>query len=800
MKNLILLILLLTATGFAQQFIISGEVRDKENDNTLSFANIRVAGTYLGTAANRAGNYELKLKPGNYILIASYIGYFSDTVKVDITSDLKGINFNLIPSKIELQEITITPGENPAYPIIRKAIERKKIRNGMLNSYELEAYTKGIVKTDQEITPGGQSISLSFSGTDTANLFISGILENQSKGYFQKPDKFKEIIIARKQSANIPSTLNILTGGRFIQNFYEERINFLGSQLRGPVADDAVTYYYYMLEDMEAINNIPVYKIYITPDNTSDPGFQGYIYITDNTYDLIMVDLNLNRAANTGGIFDTINVFQQFNRYDDIYMPADYRLFTTANILSLVRIGFEVNTILYDYKINEPVPDNIFNKAIVTVLPEADDRDSIFWADIQSIPNTFEEQAAYRRIDSIQNIEVTFWDEFSMLSTRVNFGKNYAVSGPLSLYHFNRVEGHALDFGFYASDLMKNRFNSSLDLGYGFSDKRFKTDFRSSYLFGKYRTGRVSLNLHNNISDLFGESVQYNELTSTLLALLSKYEFRDYYYSRGAGIKISDEIFPVLQLNLGYNYLKDISAEKNSEYSFFARDRVYSENQQINNSEINSATAGFRIDFRNYIEDGQRRRRISEGKSYIIIGGEVSAADNDILNTTHNFTLFSGNLEGVLRSFRSTFIVYRIFGLYSRGQVPYQMLYSLPGNINLTAINYSFRTLGVNEVVGDRVVTANLEYNLRDELFRILRIPILKDSELQMKVFLNPAISYATGNYDDLGIDIKEFRSPFYETGFSIGHVLFPIELSFSWKLNYRNGNNFRFGIGTFLY
>lgn len=39
------------------------------------------------------------------------------------------------------------------------------------------------------------------------------------------------------------------------------------------------------------------------------------------------------------------------------------------------------------------------------------------------------------------------------------------------MYHFSRVEGHALDFGVFVDDAFNRRFNSSLKLSYGFSDK-----------------------------------------------------------------------------------------------------------------------------------------------------------------------------------------------------------------------------------------------------------------------------------------------------------------------------------------
>src|SRR5690606_23057461 len=153
---------------------------------------------------------------------------------------------------------------------------------------------------------------------------------------------------------------------------------------------------------------------------------------------LIKVDLTLNRAANPGGIFDTISVFQQFLLYEDsLYMPVDYRLFATASYLSLIRIGFELNTVLYNYEINPVINEDIFSKAIITVQPEADDKDSSYWVSTQTIPNTSEEKTAYHRIDSIRNVPKGFWDRFSFLSTTMELTDNFEVTAPLGIYHFN---------------------------------------------------------------------------------------------------------------------------------------------------------------------------------------------------------------------------------------------------------------------------------------------------------------------------------------------------------------------------
>jgi len=221
-------------------------------------------------------------------------------------------------------------------------------------------------------------------------------------------------------------------------------------------------------------------------------------------------------------------------------MPVDYRLFANANYLGLARFGFEINTILYDYKLNDQLDENIFDKAIVTVLPDADKKDSSFWQNIQTIPNTTEEEIAYLRIDSLKNVPQTFWDNFSILSPRMQLNDNLSVSAPISMYHFNPVEGHALDYGFFIDDLVEERLNSSLNFSYGFANKKLKTDFLIQYLLGNYRTTELNFGTFNKTKILFGESDNYNELTSTLLALLSKYSFRDYYYSKGFSLGFYD--------------------------------------------------------------------------------------------------------------------------------------------------------------------------------------------------------------------------------------------------------------------
>lgn len=785
-----------------QTFTLSGKVTDTQSGEALPYSNVRVINTTLGTAANSNGAYEIKLSSGTYSLVASYIGYYSDTVKVELTKNITGIDFKLSRTEIILPDIVIRPGENFALEIIRKAIEKKKVRNAKLNTYEFEAYTKGHIKTTDEISARGRTVSAGVgTESDSAKLKITGILENQSKGYFKKPDQFKETILARKQSANFPPTINVLTGGRLIQNFYEDDIRFFGGRLPGPIADDALDYYYYYIDRMVMKNDRKVYKLFFRVENPDDPGFQGSIFINDSTYELIQVELELNRSANVGGIFDTISIFQQFTSYDDIYMPVDYRLFAKGNVLGLVEFGFELNTILYDYKINPELSDDIFTKAIVTVLPDADKKDSLYWTTTQTIPNTKEETTAYERIDSLQRLPFSFWDQFSWVSTRTYFSENFSINGTLNFWRFNRVEGFTPRLGFYFEDYFDQRLNSDIDFAYGFSDERFKTDFFFEYLLGDYRTTSLTLNAYNTIKILFGSSDEYADLTASLLALLNKEEFRNYYYSAGFDFKVESEVFPVLALSAGFLNRKDKSAQNNTDFSFFKKDKEYPANPNIYEATINALTAGFKLDFRDYIEDGYFRRRVSSGSYYTTFEGDVTHSNKDWLSSDLNFTTYRLYINNFIPTFRSSFINLDLFGMYNNGALPYQDMYALPGNINLLSKSFTFRTLKVNEIFGERVATLNLEYNFRDELYKLLKVPGFKDWEITLNVFFNSAITeIGDESAALLPVEIKTFNKPFYEIGFGLGQGIIPFQLEFAWKLNYRGSNNFVISLNTFAF
>ena len=802
MKKIFTILFIISFSSiFSQQFVLKGKISDNNSKEPLSYANLRIVGTTIGTSANITGDYELKLKPGQFKIVTSYIGYKSDTVSVNLNQNIN-VDFLLEQMPVRFEEITVLPKENPALEIIRRTIKSKHTREDKINSYIFKAYTKGLIKTTKDLVAADRSIDLSIGESDTASLKITGIIENESKGYFKKPSYYKDEIIARKQSANAPSTINILTGGRLLQNFYTNDIQFFGRPLVGPIADDALDYYYYIIEDTLALDNGNVFQIGFEPIDKSDPGFYGKLFIADSSFALVKLNVNLNDAANPGRLFDKINIFQQYVPFsDDIFMPIDYRLFVEGNFLGIVKFGFELNSIFYDYKINEPIEDDIFDMAVIKVLPDADKKDSSFWKSTQTIPNTLEEMNAYKRIDSLESVPRTFWDNFSFLAATLDFNNNYSITGPLGLYSFNHIEGHTFNLGGQIHDELDKRLNAELSFSYGLADKRFKTNFSSKYFLGEYRTASLSVNAYNKITDLFGESVYYNDLTSTLTSLFGKYDFRDYYYTTGWNAKLSDEVFPILELGFGVINRADKNAFHNSDFSIFNRSKKYKENKTIYETKINAVSASFTLDFRNFIEDGFRRFRISQNKAYAVLSGEALFSNKSALKSSLDFNSYQLELSGRIPSYKSSSISFILKGLYSTGTTPFQMLHALPGIIEEVSKNNSFRTLNLGEIYGDKGFIFNFRHDFNDEFFRLFGLQKIVDWQLTLTAHFNVAMMEISDKSKSiLQHSFAEFKHPFYELGFGIGQMLFPFPLEFTWRLNYRGKNDFVISINSLVF
>jgi len=164
--------------------VVSGTVRDGETGVPLFPATIRVGGTNAGTVTNPDGRFEIPVARLPVNLLCSHIGYRSDSLSVG-SSD--SVLFALIPVVYEMEELVVS-AEDPATSIMRKVIERKRLRYLKLESLKANAYTRLTLRKDSTIV---------------------SVIESMSEAFWHKKKGWREILVAKRTTRNMEEDISL---------------------------------------------------------------------------------------------------------------------------------------------------------------------------------------------------------------------------------------------------------------------------------------------------------------------------------------------------------------------------------------------------------------------------------------------------------------------------------------------------------------------------------------------------------------------------------------------------------------
>ncbi|MDQ3020448.1 MAG: DUF5686 and carboxypeptidase regulatory-like domain-containing protein [Bacteroidota bacterium] len=771
-----LITILILQKSYSQTHEVSGTIYDAQTGKSLEYVTIKVADTTLGTTADKDGKYFIRLKPGGNKLIFSYIGYKTDTSNVYIEDKNIVREIFLTVSEIMTDAIEVY-GEDPAYEIIRKAIRYKREFKKNLNEYEYDAYSKFVIRSNRSEIP---KTEIPKDSSGKTMLGIYGILESETKGYFKKPDLQKQIVEAKKETANIVRGFAI----PLIVNFYDEKLDFNEFKIPTPLSDNPFDDYEYKLIGTTSMDSTLIYKIQVINSTNTRPLLKGTIYIADSLFSLMRVDLSTNDAARPVGI-DKIIFQQKFSSYSDrknkkniFWMPTDVHIFAEGSFMGLIKFEADVFTIVSDYQLNKKAPKGIFDEFVIKVMPDAK-KDSSYWAKNQLIKNTTEEKKAYKKIEFEDKKKDK---ELKIGLTSLNYGKHFSTR-PLSYYHFNRVSGNTLMFNLgYRGRL--NRVNTDFNFGYGFSDKKtkYQINYTQRFLNDKRLTFNASIFRKVqplSLSDYFGISVFYN----TIKALFFKEDNLDFYYSSGYNVEMNYRIVPQLRVGLLYNQEKQITATKNTNYSILKKDQQYITNPPINDGFQRLLGVSFRIDPNSFRAIDWGDGDISRFKisSYPQLTLDFTYSGKNF-SSTYEYRKYSAILLG--KNYINSILNFRYrFGIeYASGQVPFQSLLYFRSNTGTIDAPLGFTALKYQEFLGDRIFFFNFENNFGKLLWG--NIPILKNFNL-IGLFNMGRNEISDANYDLAANKNFTISNGIYmEAGFGIGRILDIFRIDFAWRLN----------------
>jgi len=560
----------------------------------LSFATVYARGTTLGTTSNDEGSYSLQLPEGKYTLEYQYLGYRPETREVDLGSDPVEVYVTLQEEALELREVIVRSNEeDPAYPIIRKAMAKRKYYRDQVEAYECEVYVKGNIKfLDAPERFMGVEIGDLGGSLDSNRQGIVYLSESISRLTYQLPGRYSEEMLSNKVSGD-DNGFSFNRASQMDFNLYESYADF-GRKIVSPIAGNAFGYYKYRLvgtlvgEDGRVIN-----KIELIPKRGEDPVYRGYVYIADDLWNIQRADLMLTKGAIKIDALDSLTIQQ-------IYVPVEepdvWRLFSQhmtfrVNVFSFQLAG-TFTGVYSQYDLDPEIPEDAFRGEVFLVEEGSNEMPTTFWDSIRPVPLTREEARDYVRKDSLEEIRESksYQDSVDRRNNRFRilnlfagytFRNSYKdwfleVNSPLTTLQFNTVQGWNLGSQARFEKSYGKYQTRSLELGgglnYGFSDRRLRWTLNGAYQFDQIYRTRLEISGGVDVFQ-FNRENPISPTLNGLYSLLGRRNYMKLYEKSFLKLAFVREIFNGVRLFTDVEYARRSALVNQSDYSFGDRER-----------------------------------------------------------------------------------------------------------------------------------------------------------------------------------------------------------------------------------
>jgi len=772
LKNkIICLLFLLTGSLYSQSVI--GHIFDT-NKNPLPGANIYITDSNIGSISNSDGYYILNLKPGKYSIVYSYIGYHNDTIRVSIRSGQQiRRDIYLKQYLIESDAIYVFARQyNDAQEIVWKTIQNKNEYLAGIRNYEYDAYQKTIFRLD----------------VAEDKRIIGGLIETHSKGYFRYPDEFEEVVLAKKQSANFSDLTNFFTVGK-LPNLLEESIKIDELSIVSPLSKRALDYYHFEMNDTTYFNERMVFNMDFYPKQRGVPLFSGKMSIIDKDFAVIDCELRGNDRITTK-IRKNIIINQKFRQYESkFWFPTEMIMQSEVDldIPGIPVLYWTQHGLISNYRINQENFKHNFDMNILSykLLSKAE-RENL-WQDMQAIPLNEDEEEAMQYIDSV--VTNAGFIKKSALTLIRNFD-NILITGFYDFYHFNRVEGSYFGLGFDSKRKMDNH-RLRLNIGYGVEDERYKFRF---WLENKFAADKIYLRTqaYKRLAFL-DQQYQYNWSDITWQTLFSKNDYADYFYEQGFKIASEYQLFRRLKIGSGFMINDHKTAPNQIEWHPFISDKIYRPAVQIDEGVMKAVELTLVSDNLKYFDYGWLQTP-DLSQDFFDINFSFLYSDSKYLQSDFNFIRYH-LFVNMLKQFPPYIHFYtRLAGGYLTLDKPVQYYFHLAGAYGSFGNPILFRTIQSDKFMGDRYLVLSLENNFKNTIYSMLHIPWLKNSKLEFLIFSNMGWinnAYQPSNplspYNKIMIN----DDPLTEIGCSVGNIFTFFRIDFTWRTNYKTGDDF---------
>ncbi len=771
---------LLLITGFTVQAQknISGTVTDAQTGETLPSTNILIQDTYRGTISNADGTFSLSI-PDSLLpatLLVRYIGYQSATRTITAESSSQQ-NFALEPAVTEMQEIVVTD-EDPGVRIMREVIKRKQQWRKQLDTYRADAYTRQSLANDTSIV---------------------SITESVSEVFWDKQQGHREVLKSKRQTANIEAADNF-AGVSYLPNFYDDNIEIAEFEVVGVTHPDALDFYNFKLIGQTSLDDQTVYEIKVTPDRKLQPLFKGTVFVLEDEFALLEVNLQPNDVINFPRpvkSFD-LDYKQQFNNFGkEFWLPVDVRIGGEVKIsmvgLDFPLIKFKQLSRITNYRVNTSLPDSLYqNETQFSVDSTTVGSDSLIHKQVDTVPLSLDEEEAYAKIDSSTTLEEAFKPS-GFLSGLVDdeddsgsgiFGFLDFVPGNISPdARYNRVDQlfAGLKYSINATDWLELRAESGYSTGY--EEWNYGGGFSLNWLDSQHFESSIGINYAAETTTRYTSHI-YKPYYTIIPNLLGNNGYFDYYRSEGfrafSSIEHPDSD---LSLTAGFSSKKHSSLPTTTAYDLVGKKNNYRTNPAIDEGTMRviDLVAGYNI---------------NEGYNFGITGQDYIRFEiehsSEALGSDFNFTRYETRLSWSFPTFyqrrllSNTLDINLKAGTYS-GNLPIQKLGIIDVSLGKSSPYGVMKAARGRPYEGNQYLSLNVEHNFRSIPFEAIGLQTLAERNIGIIVFGGAARTWpdwdtqtpTQPNYQPLGTN-----GIHWEAGVSLNGILGLFRIDFAARLD----------------
>ncbi len=830
LKNILFFLLFFGVSPFfsaAQGFLLTGKVIDATTEEPLPFVSIGLKGTTIGTSTDFEGNFDLFYSNSSLdTLLITCMGYKSQ--KVALQKDSLGVptgtqflSIRMEAGTIQLSEVVVYAGENPAWEIIRRVVKARDENNyKKLEGYEHESYNKIEVdvnkinaktqerKISQQINDAANKVGslTDESGNRMLPMFIS---ESVSNYYFRKNPRLSKEVIKKTNVKGVAATdgtlVSQLIGSTFQQyNFYENQLNVLDKNFTSPISWDwRAAYVYYLVDSTKTDNGDWLIQIEFEPKRKHDLVFTGVMWINSRTNALARVDATISKDANINFI-ERIKIQQELEQKGTVFFPIKSRIVIDVSEISKNSPGLLLKFTNYnsDIKINSPKEVDFF-KSNIELLNDFDVSDISYWQNVRPEPFNEKEQLAFKMIDSIKQVPAV--RRISGLVNLATTGYSKFLPGldfgPLiHAAAINNIEGLRLRVGVRTNTSFSKKWILQGFLAYGIKDHNIKGGGEITHIFSKSPWSSLKVGYKRDIEqvgfnpDLVGYQSLYSASVrfGTLIRPYSEDQFQINYHreiSKGVTAKIGFQ-------NWGFDPL----------YSFsFNLDPELGDKSSVKNNFRNSIIKTelvFSRDRLTIVTDNESLDFGSIKSPTITISHQIGL--KNLMSSDFYYNQFSFKYKHSLNLGYIGKTYYRAEAGKIFGILPYPLLRNHIGNEGIFTVSNAYNLMKRSEFVSDQYVSARYYHDFEGLFFN--RFPLVKS--LKWRTFTtgkfllgsltenNKRMTISTVGNGFYSSENLTFKKPYIELGYGISNIFRVFRVEAIHRLTYlENTGVSKFGV-----